>query len=467
MKNILVIGASSGGQLIASEVLKRDDKYHLIGYLDADKNTHGQHFHGVKVLGDYDNLDEFFTLHSVDEMIVAIANLEKNVLDYFIDVTDYAGVSLSIIPNVLESNLKESLLGQLRAVNATDLLGRPSVTVDGQFLNSQINGRSVLVTGAAGSIGSEIVRQLAKFSPKLIVGVDINENELYFLKLELQRNYPQLEFKAYIANIRESESLDQPFSHAIDMVFHAAAHKHVPLMEDAPLEAIKNNVQGTLNVLTKTAASSAASFVLISTDKAVNPSNIMGASKRLAELLTTAFSKTHDKRFMSVRFGNVLGSNGSVIPIFKTLIQEGRDLTVTHPDATRYFMTIPEAAQLVIEAGCRGSGGELFVLDMGDPVKIMDLAKKLIKLSGLREGVDIHIQITGFRPGEKLHEELFYDPSAVLRTKNPKIFLSNQHTEPSISVEAIEQVLRDRSYVADPKGFFKEFVAEYDQGLCH
>ena len=199
----------------------------------------------------------------------------------------------------------------------------------------------------------------------------------------------------------------------------------------------------------------------------MNPSNIMGASKRLAELLTAAFSKAYDKRFMSVRFGNVLGSNGSVIPIFKTLIQEGRDLTVTHPDATRYFMTIPEAAQLVIEAGCRGQGGELFVLDMGDPVKIMDLAKKLIKLSGLREGVDIHIQITGFRPGEKLHEELFYDPAAVLRTQNPKIYLTNQDSQPEVSVAAVEKVLQERSYVESPKDFFKTFVVEYDQALCH
>lgn len=467
IKNILIIGASSGGQLVASEVLKREDKYQLVGYLDADVSKHGQNFHGVEVLGGYEDLDEFFSHNKIDEMIVAIANLEKHVLDYFIDATDYAGVTLSIIPNVLETNLRESLLGQLRAVNATDLLGRPSLTVDKQFLRGKISGKTILVTGAAGSIGSEIVRQLAKFSPKLIVGVDINENELYFLKLELQRNYPELGFKAYISNIRDIESLDNPFSQKIDMVFHAAAHKHVPLMEEAPVEAIKNNVQGTLNVLKKTAASEAEGFVLISTDKAVNPSNIMGASKRLAELLTYAFAKQSDKKYMSVRFGNVLGSNGSVVPIFKTLIQEGRDLTVTHEDTTRYFMTIPEASQLVIEAGCRGDGGELFVLDMGEPVKIMDLAKKLIKLSGLREGIDISIKITGFRPGEKLHEELFYDPDAVARTENPKIFLTKQDVQESADLAAVEASLDSGSYVQEPKDFFRTFVSEYDQSLCH
>lgn len=461
MKNILVIGASSGGHMIVNTLNQHSDKYNIVGILDADESKHGQIVSGIKVLGNYNNLMTFLNQKEVDEVIVAIANLEKDILYDFVDITTQCNVDIRIIPNSIEKKLKDDLFSQVRTVTAADLLGRNSVTIDIDFVQNKINSRKVLVTGAAGSIGSELIRQLLKFNPKKLIALDVNENDLYYLELYAKRYYPEVESIFFIANIREKESLDAAFLERPDFVFHAAAHKHVPLMEKTPIEAIKNNVLGTLNVLNKSKEYSVGTFVLISTDKAVNPTNVMGATKRFAELLTAAFTAYTEGSYISVRFGNVLGSNGSVVPIFKNLILEGQDLTLTHPDATRYFMTIPEAAQLVIEAGCRGKDNELFVLDMGSPVKIKDLAEQLIKLSKLKVGHDIKIKITGLRPGEKIHEELFYDPQSVERIENPKIF-TTQNTSPiNLNIELIEKQLLSGEYKNNPKEFLKSYVKSY------
>lgn len=461
MKNLLIIGASSGGRIIAEATKKEDSRYRLVGLLDADPATHGGTIAGARVLGNYDNLARVLEEHDVDEVIVAIADLDKEILYQFVDITSSCDVSLSIIPSTAEKNIHDELFNQLREVNAADLLGRSSVAIDEAFIAEKVSGKSILVTGAAGSIGSEIVRQLVRFEPREVIAIDINENDLYFLELFVRRYFEDVSFKTFVCNVREKDSLENAFQLKPDFIFHAAAHKHVPLMEHAPIEAIKNNVLGTLNVLEMTAQFPPEVFVLVSTDKAVNPTNVMGATKRLAEKLTAAFAGRPRTRYTSVRFGNVLGSNGSVVPIFKTLLEEGQDLTVTHPEATRFFMTIPEAARLVIEAACRAKGSDLFVLDMGEPVKIMDMANRLIRLSGVKVHRDIKVKITGLRPGEKLHEELFYDPGCVERIENPKIFKVRNDHHSSFALERLLDELTTGSYKKNPRAFLKSYVSEY------
>lgn len=461
MKNILIIGASSGGHLIADAIAVHKDRYNLVGLLDGDPSQHGKKVSGVEVIGSYDNLEDTLKEYRIDEVMVAIANLNKEILYKFVDVTTRSDVGLRIIPSTLEKNNRDDLFYQLRKVNAADLLGRPSIVINEDIVSREIAGKTILVTGAAGSIGSEIIRQLVKFNPKKLIAVDINENDLYLLELFIKRYFKMVVFKAYISNIRESDSLIPAFNERPDIVFHAAAHKHVPLMETAPVEAIKNNVLGTINVLQMTADFSVDKFVLVSSDKAVNPTNVMGATKRFAEKLTSLYSKLADGKYMSVRFGNVLGSKGSVVPIFKTLIEEGQDLTVTHPDTTRYFMTIPEAAQLVIEASCRGKGNDLFMLDMGEPIKIMNLAEQIIKLSGLQQGRDIKIIITGLRPGEKLHEELFYEPDNVERIENTKILRAKSSETITIDLKQLQNELKNKVYIDKPRTFLKSYVESY------
>jgi len=461
MKNILIIGASSGGHLIADAITAHKNRYNLVGLLDGDPAQHGKVISGVKVIGGYNHLKNTLDEYHVDEVIVAIANLQKEFIYEFIETTLKCDVGLRIIPSILEKNTHDELFHQLRPVNASDLLGRPSLALNEEIVSQEIEGKTVLVTGAAGSIGSEIIRQLVKFNPKKLVAVDINENDLYLLELFIKRYFKAVEFKAYISNIREIDSLIPAFNERPEIVFHAAAHKHVPLMETAPVEAIKNNILGTMNVLQMTTEYSVDTFVLISSDKAVKPTNVMGATKRFAEKLTALYSQLGSGKYMSVRFGNVLGSKGSVIPIFKTLIEEGQDLTVTHPDTTRYFMTIPEAAQLVIEAGCRGQGNDLFMLDMGEPIKIMDLAEQVIKLSGLEEGRDIKIIITGLRPGEKLHEELFYEPDSVERIENSKILQAKNSEIITIDLKKLQSELENKVYIDKPRAFLKSYVESY------
>ncbi|MGB4006045.1 MAG: nucleoside-diphosphate sugar epimerase/dehydratase, partial [Halanaerobiales bacterium] len=363
--------------------------------------------------------------YGVEEVIIAIPSAKgKDIKDIY-NLSKQEGVKLKLVPGMYDILNGDVNLSHLRDVRVEDLLRREQVQLDAARIAAYVEGKVVLVTGAGGSIGSELCRQLARFNPQKLLMLDIYENNLYFLDLELRENYPHLSLVPIIASIRDRDKLDYLFAQfRPEVVFHAAAHKHVPLMEDNPEEAVKNNIFGTKNVIEAADKYQVERFVLISSDKAVNPTNVMGASKRVAEMLIQAANKKSSTKFMAVRFGNVLGSAGSVIPLFKKQIKNGGPVTVTHPEVTRYFMTIPEAVQLVIQAGALGQGGEVFVLDMGEPVKIMDLAKDLIELSGLKVGQDIEIKITGLRPGEKLYEELLNDNENNLATEHERIFIA-------------------------------------------
>ncbi|ACL70447.1 polysaccharide biosynthesis protein [Halothermothrix orenii] len=465
MKNLLIIGAGSAGKLVLEEILKNNESYNynIIGFLDADINKHGTSIHGYKVLGHHDNISFYIDQYSVDEVIVATTEIDRAGLEKIYQNTKKFQIGIKVLPTLQELLMEEPFTKQLREVRVEDLLGREPVKINSDNIYKYINHKKVLVTGAAGSIGSELCRQIAKYDPRELIILDINENELYFLNLFLKRHY-NLNVSLEICNIREKSKLEYLFNYyKPQLVFHAAAHKHVPLMEKNIDEAIKNNVFGTKNLLDLSDKYGVEKFVLISTDKAVNPTNVMGATKRLSEIMLEKINKYSKTQYMAVRFGNVLGSNGSVVPLFKTLIKEGKDLTVTHEEATRYFMTIPEAVQLVLEAGFIGKGGEVFVLDMGEPVKIIDLAKKMIELSGLTLGRDINIKITGLRPGEKLHEELMHDINSCEKTQNKKIYIAKIREE-NVDIEKGLQDLKRYLMSFDRKKLvkkLKELVPTY------
>ena len=428
MKNVLIVGAGSAGKHVLKEITENGHKYNynVIGFLDADTSKHGHKIDGYEILDHHDNINRYINKFNINEVIVATTEINHKGLNKIYDnLKEFdKNIEIKVLPTVEELLKGEPFTKQLREVQVEDLLGRESIQINNENINKYINNKRVLVTGAAGSIGSELCRQIVKYNPKELIILDINENDLYFLKLFLERHY-DVEINFEIANIREKNKLEFLFKqYKPDLVYHAAAHKHVPLMEKNIEEAVKNNVFGSKNLLDMADKYQVEKFVLISTDKAVNPTNVMGATKRLSEIILENINKDSKTKYMAVRFGNVLGSNGSVVPLFKSLIKEGKDLTVTHEDVTRYFMTISEAAQLVLEAGYIGQGGEVFVLDMGEPIKIMDLAEKMIELSGLRIGKDIDIKITGLRPGEKLYEELLYDISSCQKTENDKIYIS-------------------------------------------
>ena len=348
----------------------------------------------------------------------------KEEIKEILDICKETKCKLKILPGIYELIDEKVNITKLRDVEISDVLGREEIKVDLEKICSYITDKTVMITGAGGSIGSELCRQIVNFRPKRLILLDIYENSVYDVQMELNRNYPDLNLQVYIGSIRDRERLEEIFlMEAPQVIFHAAAHKHVPLMEDSPKEAIKNNTFGTLNLAQLSDKYKLERFVMISTDKAVNPTNIMGASKRLCEMIIQSINVASKTEFVAVRFGNVLGSNGSVIPLFQKQIEEGGPVTVTHPDIIRYFMTISEAVQLVIQAGSMAKGGEVFVLDMGEPVRIMDLAKDVIRLSGLEPDVDIDIKITGLRPGEKLIEELLLEEEGLFNTSHNKIFV--------------------------------------------
>ncbi len=425
--NVLIVGAGDAAEMIVRELLKHPElNKHIVGLIDDDPAKKGLELHGCKVLGDRYSIPEIINRYNVDEVTIAIPSADGQDVKEIYDLSKNQDVEVNIVPGVYEILNGDINLNQIREVKVEDLLRREQVELNCSGISSYIENKTVLVTGGAGSIGSELCRQLAHFKPHKLLIFDINENNSYFLELELEEEHQDLNVQTIIGSIRDSEKLTQVFrEHKPDVVFHAAAHKHVPLMEHNPEEAVKNNVLGTLNVGEVAAEFNIDRFVLVSTDKAVNPTNIMGASKRAAEMIIQRLNKKNGTRFMAVRFGNVLGSRGSVIPLFKRQIKNGGPVTVTHPEVTRYFMTIPEAAQLVIQAGSLGDGGEVFVLDMGDPVKIMELAEDLIELSGFEAGKDIEIEIMGLRPGEKLYEELLNDNEDNLATEHERIFITN------------------------------------------
>lgn len=425
IKNVLIIGAGSGGALVSSEYRKFPHLgKRVVAFIDDDKQKLGTYVNGVKVYGNRDDIVSVVKERNVDEIIIAIASIKEGVLKGIIEKCKEAKAQVKIMPGVAEMIDGKFSINKIRDVDVEDLLGRESIKLDYDGISDYLKGKTVLVTGGGGSIGSELCRQISKFNPKELIIFDIYENNAYEIQNELRRTYPNLNLMTLIGSVRDKVRLEEVYkTYKPQVVFHAAAHKHVPLMEDSPAEAVKNNVVGTFNVASLASDYNVERFVLISTDKAVNPTNIMGATKRMCEMIIQSLDKVSETEFVAVRFGNVLGSNGSVVPLFKKQIANGGPVTLTHKDITRYFMTIPEAAQLVLQAGAYAKGGEIFVLDMGEPVKIYDLAENLIKLSGFEPHKDITIEVTGLRPGEKLYEELLMSEEGLTETKHKKIFI--------------------------------------------
>ena len=425
-QRVLVVGAGSAGQMIINELKENPQlKKVPVGIIDDDINKIGRVIHNVKILGDTSQVKEIVEKENVDEIILAMANVDKVRKSEIINICKETKCKLKTIPGIYEIIDGKVDIKKIRDVDIEDLLGREPIKVNMEEMSGYIEERTVLVTGGGGSIGSELCRQIASFNPKHLIIVDNYENNAYAIQQELIRKHGgKLNLSTIIASIREYKRMDEIFNeYKPDVVFHAAAHKHVPLMENSPSEAIKNNIFGTLNVARLADTYKVKRMVLISTDKAVNPTNIMGATKRAAEMIIQTINKNSETEFVAVRFGNVLGSNGSVIPLFKKQIAEGGPVTITHPDIIRYFMTIPEAVQLVLQAGAMAKGGEIFILDMGEPVKIVDLANNLIRLSGFEPGVDIKIEYSGLRAGEKLYEELLMSEEGLTKTANSKIFI--------------------------------------------
>ncbi len=430
LKNrLLIIGGGSAGSLLLEEI-KTNEKmnFNPVGFIDDNPSKNGAMIGGIKILGTRKDIATICQKYEITNIIIAIPSLEETELQKLVKICSETKCKVQVLPGyekiLRERTAEDRLTGYVRDVDIEDLLERDPVVLDNDELNQKLKDKVVLVTGGGGSIGSELCRQIVKFSPKKLVIVDIYENNAYDIQLELKRNYPNLDLEVAIASVRDLKKMEVIFEkYRPYAVYHAAAHKHVPLMEDAPDEAIKNNVFGTYNCAYCADKYGVDGFTLISTDKAVNPTNIMGASKRICEMVVQAFQTVSKTNFSAVRFGNVLGSNGSVIPLFKKQIARGGPVTVTHKEITRYFMTIPEASQLVLQASAFAEGGEIFVLDMGKPVKIYHLAQKLIRLSGYEPDQDIKIEITGLRHGEKLYEELLMAEEGLEKTSNSKIFI--------------------------------------------
>ena len=421
----LVIGAGEAGSMIIHEL-----KYsaHLnskvVGVIDDNPHKKGKLIHGVRILGGRECIIEATKKYDVDEIILAIPSASARTTRQILEICNQTTCKLKILPGMYQLITEDVSVSKLRDVSIEDLLGRDPIQVDLESVRGYVEGKCVMVTGGGGSIGSELCRQIARYNPKRLIIFDIYENNAYDIQQELKIDYPQLKLTVLIGSVRNTSRIEWVMEkYRPDVVYHAAAHKHVPLMEDSPNEAIKNNVFGTYKTARAADKFGVKRFVLISTDKAVNPTNIMGASKRMCEMIIQTFNRYSKTEYVAVRFGNVLGSNGSVIPLFKRQMAAGGPLTVTHPDIIRYFMTIPEAVSLVLQAGAFAKGGEIFVLDMGEPVKIADLAKNLIRLSGYTLGVDMDIKYTGLRPGEKLYEELLVKEEGIQKTDNNLIYI--------------------------------------------
>ncbi len=424
-KNVMIIGAGMAGRTLLQEFITSQhisDKVACV--IDDNVQKHGKMICGVPIVGGRDNIPAAVEKYNVGKIIYAIASTIGPAKKEILDICATTGCEVQVIPAIYQLVNGVVNVGKLRKVDAQDLLGRDPIKVNMDEIFEYISGKTVLVTGGGGSIGSELCRQIARAYPKQLIIFDIYENNAYDIQMELERDYPGLNLEVLIGSVRNTARLDYLFgTYKPDIVFHAAAHKHVPLMEDSPNEAIKNNVFGTYKMSKAAVKYGVKRVVLISTDKAVNPTNIMGASKRLCEMVVQMMNRESNTEFVAVRFGNVLGSNGSVIPLFKKQIEAGGPVTVTHPDIIRYFMTIPEAVSLVLQAGYYAKGGEIFVLDMGEPVKIDTMARQLIKLSGYEPDVDIEVKYTGLRPGEKLYEELLMKEEGLQDTDNKLIHI--------------------------------------------
>lgn len=422
---VMIIGAGDAGNAIIKEIVSSNYSRMVIKcVIDDDMNKWGRFVQGIKVVGGRDRIVEMANFYGINEIFIAMPSVSQKVIREILQICQETECKLRTLPGMYQLVNGEVDVSKLRDVEVEDLLGRESIAVDLDAILDYVKDKTVMVTGGGGSIGSELCRQIASHQPKRLIILDIYENNAYEIQQELKSRYPALDLLVLIASVRNTNRINSIFAtYRPDIVYHAAAHKHVPLMEDSPNEAIKNNVFGTFKTAQAAAWYGTKKFVMISTDKAVNPTNIMGASKRICEMIIQIFNRHYSTEFVAVRFGNVLGSNGSVIPLFKKQIEAGGPVTVTHPDIIRYFMTIPEAVSLVLQAGTYAKGGEIFVLDMGEPVKILDLAKNLIRLSGLKLDEDIEIKFTGLRPGEKLYEELLMDEEGLQETANKLIHI--------------------------------------------
>ena len=429
-KNIMIIGAGGTAMRIIEEFrnsIKYENRYKVVALIDDNKRKHGEYLNGVKIYGGREDIVKVAKECDIDEIFFAANSADEKNKKEILEICSETGCVLKTLPNITAmQNNKESLSAKLRKVDYTDLLGREQIKPDLTKVFELLKDQTVFVSGGGGSIGSELVRQVAASGvAKTIIIFDIAENGAYEIQQEIRRNHPEVDLKVLIGSIRDEKRLCEIFeTYKPDFVYHAAAHKHVPLMEDSPKEAVKNNVFGTFNLAKTADKYGVKRFVMISTDKAVNPTNVMGATKRICEMIVQSFNKKSDTEYVAVRFGNVLGSNGSVIPLFKEQIEKGGPVTVTHPDIIRYFMLIPEAVSLVLQAGAYANGGEIFILDMGSPVKIRELAENLIRLSGHVPGEDIEIKYTGLRDGEKLYEELLISEEGIQKTQNNLIYIA-------------------------------------------
>ena len=463
----MVVGAGAAGYMLVREMKNSKHLNRKIPcIIDDDPQKVGTYLQGIPIVGKKEDIPEMAKKYSIEEIIIAIPTLKDQDQKELLEICQKTACKIKILPGIYQMVNQEVDVSMLRDVSIEDLLGREPVELYMEKIGSYLKGKVILVTGGGGSIGSEICRQVALHGPKLLIILDIYENNVYDIQLELKKKHPDLNLVVLIASVRDKHRIDDIFeTYHPDIVYHAAAHKHVPLMEDSPDEAIKNNVKGTYNVASAANKYHVQKMVLISTDKAVRPTNVMGASKRICEMVMEVFSEISSTEYTAVRFGNVLGSNGSVIPIFRQQIKAGGPVTVTHPDIIRYFMTIPEAVNLVLQCSAYANGGEIFILDMGEPVKIVDLAKKMIRLSGHVPGEDIKIEFTGLRPGEKLYEELLIDEKNLIETDNERIFVAQMG---SMDVEATSQKIADLIRHAydeskDIRAEIKELVPEYQE----
>ncbi len=464
--SVMVIGAGEAANVIIKEIVNSNFSTMVIRcIIDDDQGKWGRFIQGIKVVGGRDKIIECADIYGIDEIIVAMPSISRAQLSEILDICKETNCKLRALPGMYQLVNGEVSISKLRDVEVEDLLGRDPIEVDLDSILGYVKGKRVLVTGGGGSIGSELCRQIASHQPAQLILVDIYENSAYDVQQELMTKYPELHLVVLIASVRNTNRVNWIFEHyKPEIVYHAAAHKHVPLMETSPNEAIKNNVFGTWKTAYAAAMNDTKRFVMISTDKAVNPTNIMGASKRICEMIIQTFNKHYDTEFVAVRFGNVLGSNGSVIPLFKKQIMAGGPVTVTHPDIIRYFMTIPEAVSLVLQAGAYAKGGEIFVLDMGKPVRILDLAKNLIRLSGYRVDEDIKIEFTGLRPGEKLYEELLMAEEGMKETANKLIHIGKpiEIDEMRFFVQLKELKEASKNESIDIREMIKEIVPTYN-----
>jgi len=471
-KNLLIIGAGEAAREIIKTVkTSMRGKYNIVGLIDDNPNKRNYIISGVRILGDRHEIISICKDKKVDTIFFSITNIDNINKKKILNICQETGAKLRVLPGIADLINNKSLVQNLRDVEIEDILGREAITLDNENIGELIQDKCILVTGGGGSIGSELCRQIVKYNPKTLVIFDIYENNLYNIEMELRQNHydEKINIVPIIGSVRDKNRLESIFEkYKPYLVFHAAAHKHVPLMEISPLEAIKNNIFGTYNTVNLADKYNVKRFILISTDKAVNPTNIMGATKRMCEMIIQAKNKSSKTEYAAVRFGNVLGSNGSVLPLFKKQIATGGPVTVTHKEITRFFMTIPEAVGLVLQAMSYAKGGEIFVLDMGEPVKIYDLAVSLIKLSGLEPDVDIPIKVTGLRPGEKLYEELLMQEEGLKQTAHNKIFIGkpSELTEEQLEnkITKLETLIQDEKIsIAKIKQTMKNIVPTYHE----